>query len=401
MKKSQILSILLLSILLLTACGGAPTPNVEATVQAALAATQTAQPTNTPVPTNTPIPPTATPTPTLTPTPVPPTATPTKTSTPKPTPTPTFTPVPQPTLPPGVLYEDTFNKSGSGWDQADYGDVVMNYRDGEYFIRVKKNDWLGWSKAGLVLADFAAETKGHLVKGATGGYGLLFRVQNDSNYYIFAVNPPNRYGLFKIKQNEWIDLGSATSNAIKTDQNTLRVEAFGEQISVFINGQWVHTVQDDAFGAGDVALVASNNNDDVVEAAFDYLRITNKPSAQPQPAPKQEQTAATPLPAVPPTPTAAPATNSSGFDVPAGKALFVFYNYTDVDWDIDVGPYFLQVPANKPGQEYAIGTLAIDPGKYTWQAHSPGGGWYITNAQGGKSFEFTVAAGEVRTEGVR
>lgn len=80
----QLLILLTLTSLLLAACGGTPTPDVEATVQAAVAATQTAQPTeepptpkptDTPKPTTTPIPPTATPIP-PTNTPIPPTATP-------------------------------------------------------------------------------------------------------------------------------------------------------------------------------------------------------------------------------------------------------------------------------------------------------------------------------------
>lgn len=74
----QFLILLILMGLVLTACAGRPTPNIEATVQAALAATQTARPTNTPLPpANTSITPAATPTdtPTLTPTPIPPTAT--------------------------------------------------------------------------------------------------------------------------------------------------------------------------------------------------------------------------------------------------------------------------------------------------------------------------------------
>ncbi len=80
----QLLILLTLASLLLAACGGTPTPDVEATVQAAVAATQTAQPTEEPptpkptdtlVPTATPIPPTATPIP-PTPTPIPPTPTP-------------------------------------------------------------------------------------------------------------------------------------------------------------------------------------------------------------------------------------------------------------------------------------------------------------------------------------
>ena len=66
--KSQILTILLLAALLLTACGGTLAPDVEPTAPAALEATQSPQPTDIPIPpTDTLVPPT----PTLTPTPVP------------------------------------------------------------------------------------------------------------------------------------------------------------------------------------------------------------------------------------------------------------------------------------------------------------------------------------------
>jgi hypothetical protein len=81
--------------------------------------------------------------------------------------------------------------------------------------------------------------------------------------------------------------------------------------------------------------------------------------------------------------------------------LFVFYNYTNVDWNIDVGPHLLKVPANQPGQEFAVATLVLDPGTYTWQANSPGGGWGIKDANGNVAFQFTVAAGDVYQQGVR
>ncbi len=48
-----------------------------------------------------------------------------------------------------------------------------------------------------------------------------------------------------------------------------------------------------------------------------------------------------------------------------------------------------------------MGTIIIDPGTYTYQGHSPGGGYYMTNSQGGREFEFTVVAGEVYETGVR
>lgn len=92
---------------------------------------------------------------------------------------------------------------------------------------------------------------------------------------------------------------------------------------------------------------------------------------------------------------------SLNLEVPPGKALFVFINYTNVDWSIDVGPYHMDLPAWQDGQDYPMGTLAIDPGTYIWQAHSPGGGYYITDANGNQSFEFTAAEGEIVQRSVR
>jgi len=109
----QTLIILMLCCLLLTACGGTPTPDLEATVQVAIAATLTALPTNTPTPdVNATVgaaiaatqaaQPTDTPTPTPTETLVP-TQAPTLTDTPSPTDTPepeaTYTPEPTATPP--------------------------------------------------------------------------------------------------------------------------------------------------------------------------------------------------------------------------------------------------------------------------------------------------------------
>jgi hypothetical protein len=82
--------------------------------------------------------------------------------------------------------------------------------------------------------------------------------------------------------------------------------------------------------------------------------------------------------------------NESPFNIPEGKALFVFHNNSDRDWKIDVGPYFFQVPAGQTHQ------IVIAPGTYKWKALSADGRWNIRNPEsGGIDFEFTVAAGEV------
>lgn len=89
------------------------------------------------------------------------------------------------------------------------------------------------------------------------------------------------------------------------------------------------------------------------------------------------------------------------FVAPPGKALFVFYNYTGEDWNIDVGPYLLQVPATRPGEPYAVVTLELEPGTYTLMGNSPATGRQIHTMDGGLYIEFTVQAGDVYPSGVR
>ncbi len=127
--KHLLLFLTALSCMVLAACTASPTPELEATVQAAVAATQAAQPTNTltPEPTDTLTPePSDTPTPEPTDTPVPtrtarPTETPMPTDTPEPTatqkptdtptltaaPTPSYTVTPEPT--PALIDIDVFH----------------------------------------------------------------------------------------------------------------------------------------------------------------------------------------------------------------------------------------------------------------------------------------------------
>lgn len=83
-------------------------------------------------------------------------------------------------------------------------------------------------------------------------------------------------------------------------------------------------------------------------------------------------------------------------EVPAGKALFVFINYSGEQWNVDVGPYFIEVPPKPVDRDTFFVTQAIDPGSYTWAAISPGGGKRAEDAAGNRAFDFTVAAGEIK-----
>lgn len=83
-------------------------------------------------------------------------------------------------------------------------------------------------------------------------------------------------------------------------------------------------------------------------------------------------------------------------EIPPGKALFVFINYSGDQWNVDVGPYFLEVPPKPVDKDIFFLTQAIEPGSYTWMASSPGGGSRAEDASGHGAFDFTVAAGEIK-----
>jgi tetratricopeptide (TPR) repeat protein len=88
----------------------------------------------------------------------------------------------------------------------------------------------------------------------------------------------------------------------------------------------------------------------------------------------------------------------AGISVPEGKAVFYFKNYTGQVWQVDFGPYFLEVPPRKPDEEVNIGTIVVDPGTYTWSAHSLDN-YYLAGEDGHNTWEVTLAPGDVYGSG--
>jgi hypothetical protein len=88
----------------------------------------------------------------------------------------------------------------------------------------------------------------------------------------------------------------------------------------------------------------------------------------------------------------------AGIQIPEGKALFYFRNYTGQVWQIDIGPYFLEVPPRQADQEVNIGTIFVDPGNYTWSAHSLDN-YYLVDEHGNKAFEITLGPGDMYGSG--
>ena len=244
-----------------------PTPDVQATVQAGVRATMEAMPTHTPTftptptPTYTPTPsptvtptktptrtPTRTPTPTATPTPTPtetPTPTPTPTPTATPTPTPTDTPLPTPTKTPTPTLTPTLTPTETATPTPTplvsfgprSGHIVHNPNDG----------FVPTFDSGVVLADFVAETTftaPHRPSVATWSSGFLFRRTGSNRFHAVMIHSSGSWSHYLRTgtpgDDDLVQGGSTT--AIETrgaPRNHVRVVGAGGTGWLVVNGAHV------------------------------------------------------------------------------------------------------------------------------------------------------------------
>jgi len=178
---------------------------------------------------------------------------------------------------PELFYKDDFSFSGSGWAQASKEDVEYDYEGGEYYIENKKYDWVFWTvnrNAGW-FDDFALEIDARLVSGPKEThYGLLFRHQDNDNFYFFRVSGDGYYSVDKQLDDRWKTIQrKRQSDFIEEGNSTnhLKVVCKGSQIVVYVNGYHLATFTDDSFHGGYVAIAVATNKPNG-RVAFDNIR---------------------------------------------------------------------------------------------------------------------------------
>jgi hypothetical protein len=249
---------------------GVITPTLTPTPTPTLTHTPTATPSPTLTPTETPTP-TATSTPTSTPTPNPtPTKTPTKTRTPTPRPTPTWTPTP--------VFVDYFKDTSTGWAEGDYEKVKYWIEDGEYHIQVKNVKWAAWSSYETKrYSNFRYEAIVHQVSDLPGAYGLVFRYQDNDNFYMFNISHKGYYQFVKQIDDKWVVLKDWTKHSsIKQGQatNILWVQCVDNTIQVGVNNSRLNNViRDESFAEGQIGLIANTFDEPNVHVVFDEVAV--------------------------------------------------------------------------------------------------------------------------------
>ncbi len=200
--------------------------------------------------------------------------------------TPTPTPgVPTPTSSVGIIFSDDFGSQqaseGKGWSFESGDNVDWSWSANALNATVHKKNWIGWNSPSGDYDDFGAETVAQPTSSGYAEYGIIFRISGSSDtrsYYIFGVTSEGNYFLQKKVNGQWADkdpVSAAVSQYIKPGQvkNKLAVRAQGSQISLYINGFLVKTVNDDSMASGGMGVFVGTSDNDLADVTFDRLTI--------------------------------------------------------------------------------------------------------------------------------
>ena len=183
------------------------------------------------------------------------------------------------------LVFDNFSSNDNSW--------LVGNRSSEYFAKLNQtiadgryrweaeagrpNSILPAWLMGYQVSDFHLTVNCKHISGskAGSGWGLIFRIQDNQNYYSFRMTDQKFFAISVQKEGQWTNLVDWTrTGAIKPNGvNQLEVSAREAHFVLLINGQIVSEVDDDIFSQGLVGLAIEGYTLGE-KTVFDFIDIT-------------------------------------------------------------------------------------------------------------------------------
>jgi DNA-binding beta-propeller fold protein YncE len=181
---------------------------------------------------------------------------------------PTVTP---PAPPPSgqLILSDDFSDPTSGWQVWSDADAEVRYEDSEYHVLVSGQNLVAWGAYGRAYGDFDVSVKARAQEGLQCGNdnncevaaGLIFRQQDNDNFYLFRVSLWGWYQFLKHVGDTWVTIIPWTSSPhvnLGLATNEFRIIAQGTTLRLYLNGRHLVDVTDMSFSEGRFALAATN-----------------------------------------------------------------------------------------------------------------------------------------------
>ena len=174
-------------------------------------------------------------------------------------------------------YSDDFQIDEGHWGGLDLEEVQIWVEGGGLHIKLNQAGISGITHfQDRIFDDFSLVTTSNSLGDPSGMYGVVFRYQDDQNYYSFQITELGLFRLVKV-QGDTVELITWTeSDAIDNQggKNQFAVSMQGDHILASINGQGVADLRDPTFVEGDLSLIAGSLvTEEQYHAVFDQVSI--------------------------------------------------------------------------------------------------------------------------------
>jgi hypothetical protein len=169
-----------------------------------------------------------------------------------------------------VVLSDTFDRDLDVWsigedEDPSLGSVSWAIEGGQYLWHAQAVTGFVWwvIPEGEAVTDFYLSVDASQVSDPdVGEYGVIFRRDDDEQYYLFEISDLGYYALFLYSLNGWETLIDWTDHAAITagEFNQLAVHATGPLFDLYINGIYVAGYVDERLPSGRVGLLIGLSN---------------------------------------------------------------------------------------------------------------------------------------------
>ena len=167
-----------------------------------------------------------------------------------------------------LLIFETFDTNDSGW----FTNEEVTVSDGTYRMHPANTGRLSFMLYEIPDGEITVHTR-QQEGNSDAGYGLLFRVSDNTNFYYFLIAELGYFSFGYAIDNEYIAIIPWTETAaIKQDEestNILKVNMLGDTIRGSINGEEVFSTHDTTFRNGGLGFLTSSN----ISISYDNLEV--------------------------------------------------------------------------------------------------------------------------------
>ncbi|MBI5293325.1 MAG: hypothetical protein HY872_15730 [Chloroflexi bacterium] len=195
---------------------------------------------------------------------------------------------PAPTTAPGLpalgapIFADPFDVPGP-WAVGDTDDSTVTVSGGVLTYIQKAPGSFSFRIIGRQGADYFTQVTTTLPRGCGAGdkFGLMFRVQDTDNYYVYMIDCDGRYRLARYGSGASTSVVDWTrSSAIKRGRNAvnkLAVLAKGNDLALYVNDTPLTTATESVYADGRFGLWVGSNVTNNLTVAFDDLEVYSLP----------------------------------------------------------------------------------------------------------------------------